>query len=242
MNVMREESESLLSHGLTTCAGCVMELAARTMLDVLGKNTIMLTPPSCSAILTGYGIETGLKVPAFQSNLENVAAYCSGIRAGLEILGKKDVHVVAFAGDGGTADIGLQALSAAIERGDRFIYVCYDNEAYMNTGIQRSGCTPSRGLDDDYSRRQEREQEGHRGDAHGPGSAVSGHSLCGLHQRLPSEDREGRHHRWTGLHPRVRSRASRAGVSNKRTPSCWGSWRSIRGPGRSSRSRMVVCG
>lgn len=132
----------LVSHGLTTCEGCAMELVGRTMLEVLGPNTIVLTPPSCSAILTGYGLETGWRIPAFQSNLENIAAYCSGIRVALEVLGKRDVHVVAFAGDGGTVDIGLQSLSGAIERGHRLIYVCYDNEAYMNTGIQRSGATP----------------------------------------------------------------------------------------------------
>jgi pyruvate ferredoxin oxidoreductase beta subunit len=136
------EKLPLVSHGLTTCEGCVMELIGRVTLDVLGPKTIMLTPPSCSAILTGYGQETGWRVPAFQSNLENIAAYCSGIRTALEVQGKDDVHVVAFAGDGGTVDIGLQALSGAVERGHRFIYICYDNEAYMNTGIQRSGATP----------------------------------------------------------------------------------------------------
>ena len=102
----------------------------------------MLTPPSCSAILTGFGSETGWKVPAFQSNLENIAAYCSGISVALEHQNKTDINVVALAGDGGTVDIGLQALSGAVERGHKFIYVCYDNEAYMNTGIQRSGSTP----------------------------------------------------------------------------------------------------
>lgn len=133
----------IVNHGLTTCQGCGMEIVARAMMRVLGKKTIVLTPPSCSAILTGYGVETGWQVPAFQSNLENIAAYCAGIRAGLEVQGLgEDVTIVAFAGDGGTVDIGLQSLSAAIERGHRFLYVCYDNEAYMNTGIQRSGATP----------------------------------------------------------------------------------------------------
>ena len=135
-------TEALIYNGVTTCEGCAMEIVARTMMKVLGPRTMVLTPPSCSAILTGYGRETGWKVPAFQSNLENVAAYMSGMRAGLEILGKDDIHVVGLAGDGGTVDIGLQALSGAVERGHRFIYVCYDNEAYMNTGIQRSGATP----------------------------------------------------------------------------------------------------
>ena len=133
---------SLISHGLTTCEGCAMEIVARHTLEVLGPKTIMLTPPSCSAILTGYGWETGWKVPGFQSNLENIAAFCTGISETLDLLDKKDVNVVAFAGDGGTVDIGLQALSGAIERGHKFIYICYDNEAYMNTGIQRSGGTP----------------------------------------------------------------------------------------------------
>jgi len=134
--------ESLISCGTTTCEGCGMELIARTMMEVLGPDTIVVTPPSCSAILTGYGLETCWRIPAFQSNLENVAAYCSGIRVGLEVSGKEHVQVVGFAGDGGTVDIGLQSLSGAIERGHRFIYICYDNEAYMNTGIQRSGATP----------------------------------------------------------------------------------------------------
>lgn len=133
----------LVSKGTTTCEGCGMELLARSILQVLGKNTIMLTPPSCSAILTGFGSETCWQVPGFQSNLENIAAYCSGISVALEYQGRTDVNVVALAGDGGTVDIGLQALSGAIERGHKFIYVCYDNEAYMNTGIQRSGSTPA---------------------------------------------------------------------------------------------------
>lgn len=136
------EKLPLISCGITTCEGCAMELIGRVTLDVLGPKTIILTPPSCSAIITGYGRETGWRVPAFQSNLENIAAYCSGIRVALEVQGKDDVHVVAFAGDGGTVDIGLQALSGAIEREHKFIYICYDNEAYMNTGIQRSGATP----------------------------------------------------------------------------------------------------
>lgn len=133
----------LVSKGATTCEGCGMELVARAILDVLGENTIILTPPSCSAILTGFGDQTCWKVPAFQSNLENIAAYCSGISTALEYQKRDDVYVVALAGDGGTVDIGLQALSGAIERGHRFIYICYDNEAYMNTGIQRSGSTPT---------------------------------------------------------------------------------------------------
>ncbi len=143
---------NLISKGTTTCEGCGMELIARSILEVLGENTIILTPPSCSAILTGFGDQTCWKIPSFQSNLENIAAYCSGISTALEYQNRKDTYVVALAGDGGTVDIGLQALSGAIERGHRFIYICYDNEAYMNTGIQRSGSTPYRSVDYYYSR------------------------------------------------------------------------------------------
>lgn len=139
MNKLREKN---LCNGLTTCEGCGMELIARNVIDILGYNTVVLTPPSCSAILTGFGREAGWPVPSFMSNLASVAAYASGIREGFDITGKNDIYVVGFAGDGGTADIGLQALSGAIERNHKFIYICYDNEAYMNTGIQRSGCTP----------------------------------------------------------------------------------------------------
>lgn len=142
MGCFEDGTCSGLHNGLTTCEGCPMELAARAMLEVLGPNTIVITPPSCSAILTGYGRQTGWKIPSFQSNLEAVAAYASGMSEGLKMLGKDGINVVGFAGDGGTVDIGLQALSGAIERGHRFIYICYDNEAYMNTGIQRSGATP----------------------------------------------------------------------------------------------------
>lgn len=139
---MTRSVPQLIQHGLTTCEGCSMEIIARAMMRVLGPRTIVITPPSCSAIITGYGRETGWMVPAWQSNLENVAAYAAGIRTGLEVTGQEEIYVVGFAGDGGTVDIGLQALSGAVERGHRFIYICYDNEAYMNTGIQRSGATP----------------------------------------------------------------------------------------------------
>ncbi len=142
MNIMQNQTRGKhLFHGLTSCEGCAMELVARTVLDILGTNTVVLTPPSCSAILTGFSRETGWHVPSFMANLEAVASYASGLRTGLEVLGKDKVNVVGYAGDGGTVDIGLQALSGAIERGHRIIYICYDNEAYMNTGIQRSGAT-----------------------------------------------------------------------------------------------------
>jgi pyruvate ferredoxin oxidoreductase beta subunit len=138
----RLESATLVSHGVSTCAGCGLELLVRNVLDVLGENTVVVIPPGCAALFSGFGIETALRIPGFQGNLGNAAAYAAGIRSGFAVQGKDEVTVLALAGDGATVDIGLQALSGMFERGDRVLYVCYDNEAYMNTGIQGSGSTP----------------------------------------------------------------------------------------------------
>lgn len=142
MLTIKDPAKALVAHGVSTCAGCGLELAIRVILDVLGENTVIVIPPSCSALFSGFGNETTLRIPGVQGNLENTAAIAAGIRAGFEYQGKADINVLGLAGDGGTADIGLQSLSGALERGDRIFYVCYDNEAYMNTGIQGSSSTP----------------------------------------------------------------------------------------------------
>jgi pyruvate/2-oxoacid:ferredoxin oxidoreductase beta subunit len=139
---MSQADEVLVSHGISTCAGCSLELAARHIMAVLGPSTVIVIPPGCAALLSGYGNDTALRIPGIQGNLENSAAYAAGIRAGFEVQGREDICVLALAGDGATVDIGIQALSGVFERGDRVLYVCYDNEAYMNTGIQGSGSTP----------------------------------------------------------------------------------------------------
>lgn len=131
----------LLSKGMTTCQGCPMELIGRAALQVLGPKTITMTPPSCSAILTGSGDETGWGIPSVQTVLMSLPAFASGVSEALKIRGINDVNVMGFAGDGGTFDIGLQSLSGAIERGHKAIFICYNNEAYMNTGGQRSSAT-----------------------------------------------------------------------------------------------------
>jgi pyruvate/2-oxoacid:ferredoxin oxidoreductase beta subunit len=99
-------------------------------------------PPGCAYIFTGLGDRTPLQIPAFMGNLGATAAYLSGIEAGLDVLSKRDINIIGFAGDGATVDIGLQSLSGALERSHRFLYICYDNEGYMNTGAQGSGSTP----------------------------------------------------------------------------------------------------
>ena len=142
MYKLNTTSKNLVAHGVSTCAGCGLELVIRRILEVLGENTVIVIPPGCAALFSGFGSETTLKIPGLQGNLENTAAYAAGIKAGFEMQGRDDITVLAFAGDGATVDIGIQALSGMFERGDRVLYVCYDNEAYMNTGIQGSGSTP----------------------------------------------------------------------------------------------------
>jgi len=142
MSEIKASAKGLVAHGVSACAGCGLELAVRIIIDVLGRNTVIVIPPGCAALFSGYGSETGMKIAGFQGNLENTAAYAAGIKAGFEIQGKNDITVLGLAGDGATVDIGIQSLSGALERGDKIIYICYDNEAYMNTGIQGSGSTP----------------------------------------------------------------------------------------------------
>lgn len=131
-----------IAHGVSACAGCGLELIIRNVLDVLGEDTVVVIPPGCSALFCGFGREAGMRLASFQGNLESTAAYAAGIRAGLAAQGNDHTTVLGFAGDGATVDIGLQSLSGMLERGDRVLYVCYDNEAYMNTGIQGSSSTP----------------------------------------------------------------------------------------------------
>ncbi len=136
--------ETLFKPGHTACAGCGQAIAARLVIDAAGKNTMIANNTGCLEVFSTKYPESAWCVPWIHSLFENCAAVASGIESGLKYLGKKDaVNVIAQGGDGGTADIGLQALSGMLERGHDVLYVCYDNEAYMNTGIQRSGLTPT---------------------------------------------------------------------------------------------------
>lgn len=139
---IRHETEGLVSKGVSACAGCGLEIVMRNVMEALDEDVIVVIPPGCSALFSGFGAETNLKIPGYQGNLENTAASASGIRTALDAKGNTHTTVLCFAGDGATADIGLQSLSGAFERQDRILYLCYDNEAYMNTGIQGSSSTP----------------------------------------------------------------------------------------------------
>ena len=133
--------ECLLS-GNAACPGCPATLGLRLVFKALGKNTIMVVPACCTAVIESLYPHTSFDIPVMNIAFEAAAAGASGIEAALRRLGKEDTTVLAWAGDGGTYDIGIQALSGAIERGTNFIYICYNNQIYSNTGIQRSGATP----------------------------------------------------------------------------------------------------
>ena len=141
-------TEEFLAEGHTFCTGCGEALALRLACKALGRNVIFANATGCTEVCTSPLPVTSWRVPWIHTLFENTAATISGIEAGLKILMKKgtiperDIKCVAVAGDGGTSDIGIQALSGALERNHDFLYLCFDNEAYMNTGIQRSSATP----------------------------------------------------------------------------------------------------
>jgi len=140
------KEKNLFESGHNACAGCGPAIAMRHILEAAGKNTIITIATGCMEVVSTPYPLTSWRVPCIHSAFENAGATASGIDAALKSLDKrKDVNVIAIAGDGGTADIGLQALSGAIERGNKFLFICYDNAAYQNTGNQRSGLTPKYG-------------------------------------------------------------------------------------------------
>ena len=135
-------SEEYLYSGHRGCPGCGATLTMRHVLKAMGPRTVIVLPAACWTTIAGMFPTSSVSVPLVHCAFACAAATASGIKAGLEMRGDDDIHVLAFAGDGATLDIGLQGLSGAAERNDDIIYVCYDNEAYMNTGIQRSSATP----------------------------------------------------------------------------------------------------
>lgn len=142
MQLPQIADQDLLCSGHAACPGCVEALSLRHILNTLGPDTVAVVPPSCTAVICGAQPRTALKIPVYQTSLESAAAAASGIRRGLDIQGKQHTTVVVLAGDGGTYDIGFQALSSAAERNEDMIYFCFDNEGYMNTGGQKSSATP----------------------------------------------------------------------------------------------------
>ncbi len=134
--------EECILPGSAACPGCPATIALRVVFKALGENTIVVIPACCTAVIESLYPHTSFDVPVMNIAFEAAAAGASGIEAALRQQGKKDTTILAWAGDGGTYDIGIQALSGAIERQTNFIYICYNNQIYSNTGIQRSGATP----------------------------------------------------------------------------------------------------
>lgn len=140
------QSEDLVTAGMSACQGCGAELCLRRVLQVAGRNTILSIPPGCmaGAGVVGWNFDNGLKIPVHIPLLDNTASFLSGVTNMYQRKNRPDVNIIAFAGDGATADCGFQSLSGAAERGEKLLYICYDNEGYMNTGFQRSS-TSSKG-------------------------------------------------------------------------------------------------
>jgi 2-oxoisovalerate ferredoxin oxidoreductase beta subunit len=128
--------------GHSACPGCAPALAMRLLLKALGPRTILSIPACCWTVIATPYPTTAIGAGVLDTPIESTGASISGLRAAADALGEEDLQIVGFAGDGGTADIGLQSLSGMLERRTDAIYVMYDNEAYMNTGVQRSGATP----------------------------------------------------------------------------------------------------
>ncbi len=128
--------------GNPSCHGCPAAVGLRIALKALGPKTIMVVPAGCATIIQGAYPKTSARVPLLNIAFAAASSSASGVAAALELKGVTDTTVMVWAGDGATSDIGMASLSGAAERNENFIYVCYDNEAYMNTGIQRSSSTP----------------------------------------------------------------------------------------------------
>lgn len=145
IDILRE-SDDLVTPGMSACQGCGGELILRKVLQIAGKDTIIGIPPGCmaGAGVVGWNHANGLKISVHIPLLDNTAAFLSGLSQMYQRKGRADVNIIALAGDGATADCGFQSLSAAAERGEKLLYICYDNEGYMNTGYQCSSTT-SRG-------------------------------------------------------------------------------------------------
>lgn len=151
MSLKSLPTQEYFTPGHRLCSGCGAAITLRQVFTALEKPPIIVNATSCVEVATTPYPYTAWSVPWIHTAFECTAAAASGVEVGLKVLQHKgripktNNRVIAIAGDGGTYDIGLQALSGALERGHNFTYICYTNEAYMNTGIQQSGATPKFG-------------------------------------------------------------------------------------------------
>jgi pyruvate ferredoxin oxidoreductase beta subunit len=141
-NIDQVEKKDLFASGHRACGGCGQALAARLVADAAGENTIACVATGCLEVFSSPYPDPSWRIPFLHSLFENAAAVAAGVEVAYKALNKGPVNIIAQGGDGSTSDIGFQCLSGMFERGHNVLYVCYDNEAYMNTGVQRSGSTP----------------------------------------------------------------------------------------------------
>jgi hypothetical protein len=188
-----------ISPGHSACQGCGALVAVRQILLAAEPPFIVVTPTSCLEVVTSQYPHTAWRVPWVHVAFENAAAVASGIEAALRVLERKGRgrrhKILVIAGDGGTYDIGLQALSGALERRHSFLYVCYDNEAYMNTGIQRSAATPLNAVTTTTPRGKPEPKKGHNGHRSRPQHTLRRHSLTPSLERPRQQGEESHEHR-----------------------------------------------
>ncbi len=142
MDISQYEDHGQFCSGHAACGGCVEALTMRVILNEIGPDAVGVVAPSCTAVILGGYPTSSARIPFIHGLIETAASMGTGVKRGLAAQGKGDTTVVCFAGDGGTYDIGIQALSSAAERNEDILYVCFDNEGYMNTGGQKSSSTP----------------------------------------------------------------------------------------------------
>jgi pyruvate ferredoxin oxidoreductase beta subunit len=141
MAILGIDEKEYFASGHRACAGCAEALALRHILKAAGPKTIVAQATGCMEVVSTPYPETAWEIPWVHCAFENASAVASGVRAALDAKGDKETNVIAIGGDGASFDIGFGSLSGALERGTKFLYIATDNEAYMNTGIQRSGAT-----------------------------------------------------------------------------------------------------
>ena len=182
------DRSNAITSGHRACQGCGEALGARYALDAAmraaGGRLVAVNATGCLEVFTTPYPETSWQIPWLHSLFGNAPAVATGVAAGLRMRGKTDVRVVAQGGDGGTTDIGFGCLSGMFERNDDVLYICYDNEAYMNTGVQRSSATPPGGADRHHpgGGRCARQRVRHRQEP-APHRDGAQHSLCRHRQR-----------------------------------------------------------
>ncbi len=146
MEKINYDEKGQFCSGHVACAGCAEALALRVVLNTVGQDAVGVVAPSCLAVICGAHPTSAVKIPVFHTTIESCAATASGVKRALDKQGKSETTVLGLAGDGGTYDIGLQSLSSAAERNEDILYVCFDNEGYMNTGGQKSSSTPEKAV------------------------------------------------------------------------------------------------